>query len=207
MNFWWCRCFWTKKWWRPSNFPKKHNEKTHTPTSMTSYQPLGKPDAIFPESSHRAEFQFWIRFRSPLSWFLDFLMFHGTPSGRFLGGSCDGYYDMGSAVAQVIRDFWWGSRINIWQGMPAISRVGSAKGSAKGSVGGSLVESAPSTVVDKLSSWVAAQHLWLQSALQAVLSSCPGLRRPIQQCVLPSSTRVEVWASWHHRLQDFMGWA
>ena len=44
----------------------------------------------------------------------------------------------------------------IEEGMPAISRVSSAKGSAKGSVGGSLVESAPSTVVDKLSSCTAS---------------------------------------------------
>lgn len=40
--------------------------------------------------------------------------------------------------------------------MPAISRISSAKGNGKGLAGGAPVESAPSTVVDKLSSCAAS---------------------------------------------------
>ena len=61
-----------------------------------------------------ATLQSEIRFRSPLSWFLDFLMLHGTLCrGRCTWSDWDPEIAVTcQAFLEVIGDFWWGSRRN-----------------------------------------------------------------------------------------------
>lgn len=96
--------------WRFFFQPKKKETSQqifwNTPKKTTTYHSWLR---------HLIRFNVLLRFRSPLSWFLDFLMFHGTPvCGRCAWsffGSRDSLWHV-KLKLEVIGDFWWGSRRN-----------------------------------------------------------------------------------------------